>query len=182
MYRYGAAFSVPTLVTALLAVSVSIALLVVLPAPVGRHEWLVVSTWIVAAIALQGLIRSLPPHSMVEIFLSDEANAFYRVTQMTDARSALKDFADARAAWPLHAQSNMPGKIMLLFGLELFRFWQFASHGVGFNDDVHRSLPDLEISECSDLLRATHVASFTRVAGAIRRSFCSDWSNCPAIA
>ena len=119
LYRYVATFSVSALGAAVLAIAISITLVAVLPAPDERHEWFVISTWIVAAIALQGLVRSLPPYSMTEIFLSDGATAFYRVTQVTDARSVLKDFAAARSAWPLHAQSNMPGKIMLIFGLEV---------------------------------------------------------------
>lgn len=118
LYGYVATFSLPAVGAALLVIAISITLVVVLPAPDERHEWVVISTWIVVAITLQGLVRFLPPYSMTEIFVSDDANAFYRVTQMSDARSVLRHFADARATWPLHAQSNMPGKIMLLFALE----------------------------------------------------------------
>jgi hypothetical protein len=64
------------------------------------------------------MIRSLAPFSMTRVFLSDEANAFYRVTQVSDLGTVLGNFVEARANWPLHAQSNMPGKVVLLFALE----------------------------------------------------------------
>jgi methylthioxylose transferase len=119
VYPYVATFSTPAFGAAVLVSAMLAALILLLPDPNPRNEWLLVSVWILVGFALQGVLRSLAPHSMHEIFLSDDANAFYRVTQLTDARSVLSDFAVARPNWPLHAQSNMPGKIMLIFGLKM---------------------------------------------------------------
>jgi methylthioxylose transferase len=119
IYPYVAGFDSRPLVAAALVIVVALTLLRVLPAPDERNEWLVIAIWILAAIPLQGVLRSLSPYSTTDIFSSDAANAFYRVTQMADARTVLSDFTRERANWPLHAQSNMPGKILLLFGLEL---------------------------------------------------------------
>jgi hypothetical protein len=82
-------------------------------------EWVEVGLWLVAAMGLQLLLRSLTPFSFEQIFLSEGANSFYTVTQQHDAASVLSRFAEVRGSWPLHAHSNMPGKLMLLYGLEL---------------------------------------------------------------
>ena len=119
IYPYVARFDARPLGAAALVILVTVTLLRVLPAPDEHTEWLVIAIWILAAIPLQGVIRSLSPYSMTDIFSSDAANAFYRVTQLADARTVLSGFVRERADWPLHAQSNMPGKILLLFGLEL---------------------------------------------------------------
>jgi methylthioxylose transferase len=119
IYPYVAPFTWRAIGVASIVITTAFILLLVLPAPGARNEWFVVSLWILVAVALQGLVRSLPPYSMSEIFSSDGANAFYRVTQVTDPRSMLREFSHNRSDWPLHAQSNMPGKTMLLFALEL---------------------------------------------------------------
>lgn len=118
MYPYVATFHVRAVGAAAIVIGCAWILFLVLPTP-NKHEWLVASAWILAAIALQGMLRSLAIYSMADVFSSDAANAFYGVTQVTDAESVLRDFARGRLDWPLHAQSNMPGKILLVFGLEL---------------------------------------------------------------
>ena len=70
------------------------------------------------ATGLHGLLRSLTPFHLEEIFRSDAANSFYSVTLQFEARHILEDFERIRGQWPLHAQSNMPGKLMLLYALE----------------------------------------------------------------
>lgn len=83
------------------------------------REWALVCAWIVLGIGLQALLRSLTPFSFEQIFLSEGANSFYTVTQQHDAASVLADFNRLRDGWPLHAHSNLPGKLILLYALEL---------------------------------------------------------------
>ena len=52
------------------------------------------------------------------MFVSEGANSFYSVTRRYYASSVLRDFDALRESWPLHAQSNMPGKLMLIYGLK----------------------------------------------------------------
>ena len=103
---------------ALLASGLAAAVVAVARSASRRREWAVVLAWIVAATLSHGLIRSLTPASFERIFRSDGANSFYSVTQRFDARTVLADFDAVRAQSPLHAQSNMPGKLVLLYGLE----------------------------------------------------------------
>lgn len=117
-YGYVEHVSVRPFGAVLLVVGTASALLLVLRPGPGQREWLVVLAWVVAATGLQGLLRSLTPFTLEEIFLSDGANSFYSVTQQFDARTVLDEFRDVRAKSPLHAQSNMPGKLMLLYGLQ----------------------------------------------------------------
>lgn len=85
----------------------------------ARGEWVVVIAWTVLATGCQALLRSLAPFSVDEIFRSEVANSFYAVTQRYRADSVLEWFAELRGNWPLHAHSNMPGKLMLLYALEV---------------------------------------------------------------
>lgn len=85
----------------------------------GRDEWVLVVAWIVLATGCHALLRSLAPFALDEIFRSEGANSFYTVTQRYRAERILAWFAELRGSWPLHAHSNMPGKLMLLYGLEL---------------------------------------------------------------
>ena len=68
-------------------------------------------------LAQQGLLRSLTPFSFEQIFASNTANSFYSPTRLYSATELLTDFARLRRLLPLHAQSNMPGKLVLVSGL-----------------------------------------------------------------
>ena len=85
----------------------------------ARGEWAVALGWIVIAAGCQLLLRSLTPFTFEQIIRSDGAYSLYTVTQHTRAESVLSHFAELRGNWPLHAHSNMPGKLMLLYALEL---------------------------------------------------------------
>jgi methylthioxylose transferase len=117
-YGYLEDLSIRPVGAALLVVGTAGALLFFLPPRQPRHDWLIVLAWVVAATGLQALLRSLTPFSLEDIFRSDAANSFYSVTLKFDARRVLEDFEQIRSQWPLHAQSNMPGKLILLYGLE----------------------------------------------------------------
>ncbi len=107
-------FAVRALAFAALATGIACALLHATRGGGGRpHRWQVLG-WIVAALALQALLRSLTPFDFDAIFSSDAANGFSSVARRHDAATILGDFERVRAAWPLHAQSNMPGKILLV--------------------------------------------------------------------
>jgi hypothetical protein len=84
-----------------------------------RRDWQRIAVWLLAALCVQAVVRSLTLASLERIFASDAANAFYGVTRRYPAMAALADFDRLRASWPLHAQSNMPGKLMLVYALRL---------------------------------------------------------------
>jgi hypothetical protein len=91
-----------------------------LTAPRGaRGDWAVAIAWIAIATGCQAFLRSLAPFGFEQILLSDGANSFYTVTQQYGAESVLSRFAELRGSWPMHAHSNMPGKLLLLYALEL---------------------------------------------------------------
>jgi hypothetical protein len=78
---------------------------------------MLVLAWCVVALWLQGVIRSITPFTFKEIFLSDTANSFYSAALRYDAATMLGGFEKLRAGWPLHAQSNLPGKLLLVRAL-----------------------------------------------------------------
>jgi hypothetical protein len=86
---------------------------------IASHERVVVTAWILGGFAFQACLHSLCPYSLGDIVESDQANAFYGVTIRCDAGQLLRNFHAAVGDLPLHAKANMPGKILLYYGLEL---------------------------------------------------------------
>ena len=84
-----------------------------------HHGWQTIVVWMLLGLGIQGLLRSLTPYSLEQMFVSASANSFYTATQQQDAASVLSDFARVRGTWPIHAHSNLPGKLMLVYALEL---------------------------------------------------------------
>ena len=117
-YKYLRSVPGGALATGILAGAAAIAL-ARLPGPATRRqECALVLCWILAGLLLQGFIRSAHPFSLQQIFLSDGANSFYSVTQQQEPGRVLSAFNRVRRESALHAQSNMPGKVMLLYALE----------------------------------------------------------------
>jgi hypothetical protein len=78
-----------------------------------------VVAWIALATAAHAALRALTLYSFESIFTSPGANSFYTVTLQRPLSAVLSSFVQAREAMPLHAQSNMPGKLVLMYALEL---------------------------------------------------------------
>jgi len=114
-YRYLQPFRLSTFAVFLLASLVSVGLLKAEDGVAGRSEWRRILLWIVIGLGVQALLRSLTPFSFERIFASAGANSFYEVTRHYFAGTVLADFDRVRAYFPLHAQSNMPGKLMLVY-------------------------------------------------------------------
>jgi hypothetical protein len=118
VYGYVEPFTTRTLGVSLLATALCAGLLFSV-APTPRVDWLAVFAWIGLAFGVDWLIRSQTPFTFEQIFNSPGANSFYNVTQRVGAASVLREFDRLRSSWPLHAQSNMPGKLMLIYALRL---------------------------------------------------------------
>jgi len=118
VYGYVQPFGLRSLAVFLLASAMCGALLATPAGVVDRREWPLVLIWLLVALACQGLLRSLTPFTLESLFVSDGANGFYGVTRHSSATSVLNDFHHLRSSWPMHAQSNMPGKFMLVYALK----------------------------------------------------------------
>src|SRR5262249_31570950 len=118
VYGYVQAFTPRSLIVFLLVATLSGALLAVPPSVSTRHESSLIFIGFLVALAAQGLLRSLAPFSMEKVFASDAANSFYGVSRHYGALTVLRDFDHVRSYWPLHAQSNMPGKLMIVYALK----------------------------------------------------------------
>ena len=81
------------------------------------QEWALILAWCLLAGVVQGLLRSTTPDSLGAIFASDNANSFYSVALTTNSRTILTRFERRRHTWPLHAKSNLPGKLLLVRAL-----------------------------------------------------------------
>ena len=94
--------------------------LLLIPVPrSGARPLLLLLVWSILATGLQWPLRSMAPSSLETVFVSDNANSFYSVTRRHEPTDVLRQFNRVRASAPLHVQSNMPGKLMLLYALQL---------------------------------------------------------------
>jgi methylthioxylose transferase len=81
------------------------------------HEWTLILAWCLLAVGIQGLLRLMTPFPLGAMFASDVSNSFYSVALRFDVESILGDFERLRPSWALHAQSNLPGKLLLVRAL-----------------------------------------------------------------
>lgn len=104
-----------------LAVLGSSAVLVGLaPRLIERWERTTVLLSLVAGGVLQVALRSLYQHPLAKLVRSWGANSFYTATRQHPLSQFLQDFDSISPKLPPHARSNMPGKVMLYYFLELF--------------------------------------------------------------
>lgn len=118
VYGYVHGFSAEVLIVGLLSGGAAASLVRIAPPAAGRSEWLLLGAWLLVALGLQAFIRSLTPFSMESMFVSDGANSFHSVAARHDPLWILENFSRVRREAPLHAQSNMPGKILLIQALQ----------------------------------------------------------------
>ncbi len=85
---------------------------------VRRWQWPVVIAWLVVGFGLQAELRSLTRYSVQQMFESDGSNGFYTPTTQYRLDTLLRDGDRIRPTLPVHARSNMPGKLALVYGLE----------------------------------------------------------------
>ena len=97
----------------------AVALLLIPCASVGRSAVVAPARLDHPGDGLQWPLRSMAPSSLETVFVSDNANSFYSVTRRHEPTDVLRYFNRVRANAPLHVQSNMPGKLMLLYALQL---------------------------------------------------------------
>lgn len=85
-----------------------------------RFEWAVIGVSLPAGIAIQILANSLYPVGVYDIINSTVANSFYPVSLRYNAFELLSNFSNLVSSFPLHARTNMPGKILFFHLLGLF--------------------------------------------------------------
>ena len=117
VYGYLQPIRLWTLGTAVVAWFICVALLRAEGAGSLTKPWRQIFAWLMIGFGMQVALRYLAPFSMERIFTSAGANSFYTVTTHYFPSTVMTDFDRMREYFPLHAQSNMPGKLMLLYGL-----------------------------------------------------------------
>ena len=94
--------------------------LILLTIPVNRRTaWSLVVAWILAATLAHWHLRTRAPVSIERVFLSPGANSFYTLAQERRPGEILANFEQVRLEAPMHAQSNLPGKTLLVHALEM---------------------------------------------------------------
>lgn len=87
---------------------------------IRRHEKTTLLVSLLAAIAVEILINSLYPVGVYDIINSTIANSFYPVSLRYSAVEFLRSFSSIVGDLPLHARTNMPGKVLFFHLLGLF--------------------------------------------------------------
>lgn len=86
---------------------------------VERHPWPLLAAWLAAGLALHLLIRSTYPLPLAHLVRSDVCNSFYSVSLRHSPGHLLRNWTVLADRLPLHAHTNLPGKILLYHLLEL---------------------------------------------------------------
>ena len=120
VFLYYADFSAKPVLVLLLVLPTALALTGWTLSTVERHEWLTLAVWFAAAFALQIGLRWLYVVGMQELVESEVANSFYGVTQTHAPRVLLRSFEALAESLPLHLQTNLLGKALFYYVLELF--------------------------------------------------------------
>ena len=120
MYRYFEEISslprwIPVIALVLLALSVFIG-----GKLIHLHEKTTLIISFLILLVLQFVMRSATPFSLGEIVASDKSNSFYTPSVQYSALEILRNFESLAATFPLHARTNMPGKILFFEFLGLF--------------------------------------------------------------
>ena len=117
VYSYFQPFRWAAVWTALLTITLAVGLIDV-ESEIRRTSALLM-LWFAVGLVTQVLLRALTPYTLAEMFASSGANSFYDAARHDVASRVLRDFHALRLSWPIHAQSNMPGKIMLVYAFQL---------------------------------------------------------------
>jgi hypothetical protein len=115
---------IPVVVLLLLGVSIYIG-----SRWIQSHEKLVVLGWYPVAVIIQLLMRRIYRHSLGDIVGSDMSNSFYTPAMNYSPVEILSQFSNLAATFPLHARSNMPGKILLF---QFFKLFTISPHLMGY--------------------------------------------------
>ncbi len=119
VYEYLYGFSSRSMVVGAMVCVAGAALLALPARVVRRREWWLVALWLVMGTTAQVRLRALAPYSIGRMFASDGSNGFYGATQQYPASVALRNFDGLRQTLTIHPRSNMPGKLALVYGLEV---------------------------------------------------------------
>jgi hypothetical protein len=117
IYEYVRPWTLRPMMVALLTSAAAGALLRI-DATASRVRALLVA-WLLLATCAHVAMQAGAPARLQELYLSPDANSFYSLTQQQRAADLLSRFNRVRLQAPHHARSNMPGKTMLTYGLEL---------------------------------------------------------------
>jgi len=87
---------------------------------INSHEKTILFGWLLIAGVIQYLIHRIYPYTLGEIVQSDMANSFYTTAMRYSPFEILSQFNVLAPSFPLHARTNMPGKILLFQLLNIF--------------------------------------------------------------
>jgi hypothetical protein len=117
VYNYVRPWTLRPMLVALVVSSAAAALLSI--ETTGRHVRTLLMAWVLLATCAQAAMHASAPAGLRELYVSPDANSFYSLTQQQTAADLLSRFNRVRLNAPHHARSNMPGKTIVTYGLEL---------------------------------------------------------------
>ncbi len=96
---------------------------------IHSYEKITLFVLFLLGVLIQSLIRRIYPFSLGAVVESDTANSFYSPAMSHSALDVLSKFDELVYSFPLHARSNMPGKILLF---EFFKLFTSSSEAMGY--------------------------------------------------
>jgi hypothetical protein len=120
IYDYFRAFAPELLAPASAAVAIVVGLAFLTPWLLRRSEWLAVTAWLSGGLAADLLAHAYANRPLGNAVTRDATNGFYSPTREFGALELMRNYRELMDSLPLHAQTNMPGKILLYYVLRLF--------------------------------------------------------------
>jgi len=117
IYKYVRPWTFRPVLVALVISSAAAVLLSIEVKGRGVHRLLI--AWVLFATCAHAAMHAGAPARLQQLYVSREANSFYSLSQQQTASDLLRRFNRVRLNAPHHARSNMPGKTILTYGLEL---------------------------------------------------------------
>jgi hypothetical protein len=119
-YHYISDFSIKPIIVFLLIMPVILFALNISYKHYKNHEKKIIALWILIGFISQIVIFSVYPYNLGNIVQSDSCTSFYSVAQDYGVKGLLANFNTISWRLPLHARTNMPGKILFFYFLNIF--------------------------------------------------------------
>lgn len=131
VYGYFSGITIEPFIYAIFILPVAYLGLVATHKHIEKREWEVVLFWMIAGLAFQLLAVSLRPFTLSEIIKCPVACSHYSATLKFTPGQFLENyqFIATTGRLPLHAASNMPGKVLFFY---LLKTLTSSARGMGF--------------------------------------------------
>ena len=125
---------------------------------IHTFEEITLTVCFINAVVIQSLMLKIYPYTLGELIQSDSSNSFLTPATQYSAYDILSKYIELAPSFPLHAGSNLPGKILLF---ELFKIITSSTEVMGYLVIILSSLGALLLyGICKQLFKDRQIAFY----------------------